>query len=234
MADNYKAIGYQCPSVAVDTVLFTVIENSLKVLLIKRGMQPFAGLWCLPGGFVKIEENLEDATKRELKEETGVDPKDLYLEQLYTWGNPKRDPRSRVISVSYFALADPTKVKPFVTGEEQIKDVQWFPVNDLPKLGFDHEHIVRYALKRLRYKLGYTAVGFELLPELFTLTDLQKLYEIILNEKLDKRNFRKKILSLGILEQTRHYKKGAHRPALLYKFKKAKPLSTFKRVQFER
>jgi 8-oxo-dGTP diphosphatase len=219
------------PSVAVDLVIFTIRNNDLKVLLIKRGQQPFAGFWCLPGGFVRIDESLEKAALRELEEETGV--KEVYLEQLYTFGESKRDPRGRVISVSYFALADSTKIKPFVTGQEEIKNVEWFSVKELPKLAFDHEDIIKYAIRRLRYKLEYTAVGLELLPELFTLTDLQKLYEIILNEKLDKRNFRKKIVSLGILEATKHYKKGAHRPAMLYHFKKAKPLSTFKRVQFE-
>lgn len=229
MADTEK---YQKPSVAVDIVLFTVTGSALKVLLIKRGLQPFAGHWCLPGGFVKIDESLENAAIRELKEETGVT--DVYLEQLYTFGAPKRDPRGRVISVSHYALVDATKIKPFVTGEEQIENVQWFPVSDLPKLAFDHEDIIKYAIKRLRYKLEYTAVGLELLPELFTLTDLQKLYEVILNERLDKRNFRKKLVSLGILEATRHYKKGAHRPALLYKFKRATPASTFKKVKFEK
>jgi 8-oxo-dGTP diphosphatase len=225
---------YPQPSVAVDVVVFTVGDSELRVLLIKRGLPPFKGSWCLPGGFIKLDETLRDAAKRELEEETGIAHKDLYLEQLYTFGGQKRDPRGRVISVAYFVLVDSTKTKPFVTGNEKIEDVQWFSVNNLPELAFDHEEIIKYAVKRLSYKLEYTAVGFELLPELFTLTDLQKLYEVILSEKLDKRNFRKKITSLGILEQTKHYKKGQHRPASLYKFKKAKPLSTFKRVRFEK
>ncbi len=223
---------YPKPSVAVDLVIFTVMENELKVLLIKRGREPFVGMWSLPGGFVRIHESLERAALRELEEETGV--KEVYLEQLYTFGEPKRDPRGRVISVTYFALVDSTKIKPFVTGSEQIQNVQWVSIDKLPRLAFDHTAIIKYALKRLRYKLEYTAVGLELLPKLFTLTDLQKLYEIILDEKLDKRNFRKKILSMGIVEATRHYKKGAHRPALLYRFKKTKPASTFKRVRFEK
>jgi 8-oxo-dGTP diphosphatase len=233
--ESYDVKKFDRPSVAVDIVIFSIIENDLKVLLIKRGIWPFAGQWSLPGGFVKMSESLEDAAKRELQEETGVNPKDVYLEQLYTWGEPKRDPRTRVVSVSYFALVNPTAIKPFVTGQEQISAVQWQSVYKLPKqLAFDHDKIINYALKRLRYKLEYTAVGLELLSELFTLTDLQRLYEIILNEKVDKRNFRKKILSLGILEKTKTFKKGAHRPAMLYKFKKAKPLSTFKRVKFEK
>jgi len=222
---------YPRPSVTVDVVIFTILENELKVLLIKRGRQPFAGRWCLPGGFVQIKESLENAALRELNEETGI--REVYLEQLYTFGAPNRDPRGRVISVAYYALADPTKIKPVVTGAEQIENVQWVSVKRLPHLGFDHEKIIKYALKRLRYKLEYTAVGFELLPELFTYTDLQRLYETIIGEKLDKRNFRKKILSMGIVEKTGSYKKGAHRPAMLYKFKKAKPLSTFQSVRFE-
>lgn len=230
---GYDVKKFERPSVAVDLVIFTVIEDRLKVLLIKRGQWPFAGQYSLPGGFVKMEESLEDAAKRELEEETGIS-KDVYLEQLYTFGEPKRDPRTRVISVAYFALADASKTRPFVTGKEKIIDVQWCSVNQLPKLAFDHEEIIKYALKRLRYKLEYTAVGLELLPELFTLTDLQKLYDIILGEKLDKRNFRKKILVMGILAASGHYKKGAHRPAMMYRFKKAKPLSTFKKVRFER
>jgi len=222
---------YSKPSVAVDIVVFTVIENELRALLIKRGRQPFSGFWGLPGGFVHISESPEDAALRELEEETGV--KKVYLEQLYTFGEPKRDPRGRVISVAYYALVDSTKIKPVVTGEEEIENVQWFPARELPKLAFDHEEIIRYAIKRLQYKLEYTSVGLELLPESFTLTELQKLYEIILNEKIDKRNFRKKILSMGILEQTREYKTGQHRPAVLYKFRKAKQLSKFKKASFE-
>jgi len=230
-AESYSKKGYEQLSVTVDLVIFTVIDNELKVLLIKRGQEPFIDFWALPGGFVRINESLEEAALRELKEETGIQK--VYLEQLYTFGNPKRDPRGRVVTISYFALVDSTKIKPVVTGEEQIKDVMWFSINKLPKLGFDHEDIVKYALKRLCYKLEYTAIGFGLLPEFFTLTDIQELYEIILNEKLDKRNFRKKILSMNLLETTKKYRKGQHRPALLYKFKKIKPTHTFKKIRFE-
>jgi 8-oxo-dGTP diphosphatase len=234
-AKTYDITKFAQLSVAVDLVVFTIIDEDLKVLLIKRGRWPFKGTWCLPGGFVKIKEDLERAARRELEEETGLKAKDIYLEQLYTFGDPKRDPRTRVISVAHFALVDSTKSKPFVTGEEQIKDVTWHPINNLPpKLGFDHKQIINYALKRLRYKLEYTAVGLELLPKSFTLTDLQTMYETILNEKLDKRNFRKKILSMNIIKATKIYKKGAHRPAMLYKFVKTKPKSTFKSVQFEK
>ncbi|MEK6816876.1 MAG: NUDIX domain-containing protein [Nanoarchaeota archaeon] len=222
---------YKRPSVAVDMVVFTATEDALKVLLIKRGKEPFSGHWCLPGGFMKIDESPENAALRELKEETGV--KDVYLEQLYTFGEPKRDPRGRVISISYFALVDSSRIKPFVTGQEKIENVQWCDIARLPKLGFDHKDIIEYALKRLRYKMEYTAVGLELLPYRFTLTQLQNLYEIILNEKIDKRNFRKKIVSMGIVESTGHVKKGSHRPAVLYRFRSAGQSSRFKKVRFE-
>lgn len=226
-----KLEDYKGPSVAVDMVVFTASEDALKVLLIKRGRDPFAGHWCLPGGFMHIDESPEDAALRELREETGV--KDVYLEQLYTFGEPERDPRGRVISISYFALVDSSKIKPFVTGQEKIENVRWCSVTSLPKLGFDHSDIIDYALKRLRYKMEYTAVGLELLPDRFTLTQLQNIYEVILNEDIDKRNFRKKIISMGIVESTGHMKKGSHRPALLYRFKSAKQSSKFKKVKFE-
>ncbi|MFH0868996.1 MAG: NUDIX domain-containing protein [archaeon] len=223
---------YAKPSVTADLVVFAVIENDLKVLLIKRGREPFSGMWCLPGGFVRVDESVESAAMRELKEETGVS--DVYLEQLYTFGNPKRDPRGRVITVAYYALVDSSKIKPHVTGDEGIESVQWFSVKELPKLGFDHDEIFHYALKRLRYKLEYTAVGLELLPELFTMTDIQNLYEIILGAKVDKRNFRKKMHLMNIVEATHHVKKGQHRPAILYKFKESKHQSKFKKVKFEK
>jgi 8-oxo-dGTP diphosphatase len=231
---KYDASKFERPSVTVDVVVFSVVEGELRTILIKRGQPPFQGHWALPGGFVKMDETLEDAALRELEEETGIKPDDVYLEQLYTFGEPKRDPRTRVITVAYFALVDSSKIQPFVTGNEEIREVNWSSVHDPPSnLAFDHRKILDYALKRLKYKLEYTAVGLELLPETFTLTDLQNLYEAILNEKLDKRNFRKKILSMGIVQPTRGYKKGGHRPAALYMFKGIKPASTFKRTKFE-
>ncbi|MEW5747702.1 MAG: NUDIX domain-containing protein [Candidatus Thermoplasmatota archaeon] len=232
---RYDVSEFERPSVTVDLVLFTVMDGSLKVLLIRRGQQPFAGCWALPGGFVRMDEALEEAAVRELEEETGVDAGGAYLEQLYTFGDPGRDPRTRVITVAYFALVDSSKVKPRVTGQEGISDVQWFPVHDLPEgIAFDHGGILEYALKRLRNKLEYTAVGLELLPDQFTLTELQSLYETILGEGLDKRNFRKKMMSMGVLKPTRAYRKGGHRPAMLYEFRDARPSSTFKKPRFER
>ena len=231
---EYDVSEFERPSVTVDLVMFTVMEGALKVLMVRRGQQPFSECWALPGGFVRMDETLEDAAARELAEETGVDSQGVYLEQLYTFGEPGRDPRTRVITVAYFALVDSSKTKPHITGQESISDVQWFTVSDLPsKIAFDHGDILEYALKRLRNKLEYTAVGLELLPELFTLTELQNLYETILGENLDKRNFRKKALSMGILEESGSYRKGGHRPAMQYRFKKTRPTSTFKRTRFE-
>lgn len=233
--EGYDASEFERPSVTVDLVMFTAMDRSLKVLLIRRGQQPFSGSWALPGGFVGMQETLEEAAARELEQETGVHAEGMYLEQLYTFGDPDRDPRTRVITVAYFALVDSSAVTPKVTGQEEISDVRWFSVRELPKdMAFDHRAILEYAVKRLRNKLEYTAVGLELLPDRFTLSELQSLYETIMGERLDKRNFRKKMLSMGILQPTKGYRKGGHRPAMLYQFKDAKPSSTFKRTRFER
>lgn len=203
--------------VTVDIILFTVIGNELKVLLVQRKFEPFKDKWVIPGGFVGLEEDLETAAKRELLEEAGV--KNVYFEQLYTFGDPERDPRGRVVTVAYFGLIDSSKIK--LKARTDAKDAKWFSFNKIPKLGFDHGLIIDSAIKRLRGKLAYTTVGFQLLPEKFTLTELQKLYEIILDRQLDKRNFRKKMFSLDILSVTSETKmEGAHRPAKLYKFKK--------------
>jgi len=205
---------YPRPSVTVDVIIFTLREDDLQVLLIKRGHPPFEGMWAIPGGFVDIVESLEDAALRELEEETGV--RDVYLEQLYTFGDPGRDPRGRTITVAYFALVPADTVR--LRAGDDAADVRWWSVYDLPPLAFDHAGILAYALQRLRYKLEYTAVGFELLPETFTLSELQAAYEVILGETLDKRNFRRKILSAGVIEQTSEYRTGEGRPAKLYRF----------------
>lgn len=211
-AYTYK---YPRPMVTVDTVIFTVQDDDLKVLLVKRGVEPHKGGWAIPGGFVHLDESLEDAARRELYEETNV--RDLYLEQLYTFGSPDRDPRGRVISVSYFALISAEKRE--LIARTDSTEVGWFSVYKLPALAFDHADIIEYALKRLRYKLDYTSAGFQLLPRKFTLTELQQMYEVILAKKLDKRNFRKKILSLNILTPLDESKmEGPHRPAKLYEF----------------
>jgi len=219
MLANYDKNKYERPSVTVDIVIFTVTENDLKVLLIKRKLPPFKNFWAIPGGFVRIDESLEEAALRELKEETNVSH--VYLEQLYTFGDPERDPRMRVITVAYFALISSERLD--LKASTDAVDVRWFSTKDLPDLAFDHKKITDYAVTRLRYKLEYTSVGFQLLPQEFTLTELQKTYEIILDRELDKRNFRKKVLSLNILEDTEKKKmKSLHRPAKLYCFSQKK------------
>jgi 8-oxo-dGTP diphosphatase len=211
---------YPQPSVTVDLIIFTIAEDDLKVLLIRRGQEPFKGRWALPGGFVEIDESLEEAAARELKEEVGVT--NVYLEQLYTFGDPKRDPRGRVISVSYFALIDAERQR--IVAASDAADAQWHSVFDprgMAKLAFDHGKILDYAVWRLRNKIEWTTVGYELLPKKFTLSELQRVYEIILQRPVDKRNFRKKILAQGqIIELNETRGDVAHRPARLYSFRK--------------
>ncbi|MFN8439869.1 MAG: NUDIX domain-containing protein [Caldilineaceae bacterium] len=208
---------YPRPAVTVDIILFTFHEEALKVLLIQRGHDPFAGKWALPGGFVEMDEDLSQAAMRELAEETNVT--DVYLEQLFTFGEPNRDPRTRVITVAYFALLGVDQAKQLqVRASSDAGDARWWDIYAMPELAFDHERILQYALQRLRWKLEWTALGFLLLPEQFTLTELQKVYETVLHEKLDKRNFRRKILSADLLEESGNLSKGDHRPAKLYRF----------------
>jgi 8-oxo-dGTP diphosphatase len=211
---------YDKLGVTVDIVIFSIKNDDLNVLLVKRKLQPFKDMWAIPGGFVRKNESLKKAAMRKLLEETGV--KDVYLEQLYTFGEPKRDPRGRIITIAYFALIDSTKIKPIARTD--VYETGWHSMYDIPKkLAFDHEDILKYAFQRLRYKLEYTTVGFQLLPKKFTLSELQKVYEIILSKELDKRNFRKKIASLNLLKALNENKmEGAHRPARLYSFKEKK------------
>lgn len=209
-----RSTQYHYPAVTADVIIFTLRDNDLQVLLVQRKHPPFEGRWAIPGGFVSKDESLEAAARRELKEETGVH--DLYLEQLFTFGDPKRDPRGRVITVSYFALVPaPLAVK----AGSDASNARWWPVNKLPALAFDHARILNYALQRLRYKLEYTAAGFQLLPPAFSLTDIQTAYEIILGEPLDKRNFRRRILQGNILEETGEFMLSRGRPAKLYRFR---------------
>jgi len=206
---------YPRPSVTVDCVVFGLDDEDLKVLLIQRQLEPFAHSWALPGGFVRMDEALEIAALRELEEETGISK--VYLEQLYTYGEPARDPRGRVITVAYYALAKLSDHS--VRAATDAENVGWFSVDDLPTLAFDHDSIIAMAHERLRGKVRYAPVGFELLPTRFTLTELQKLYEIVLGQELDKRNFRKKVLSMELLIETDEVQKDvAHRAARLYRF----------------
>ena len=213
---DYDPNQYERPSVTVDIVTFTLRDHDLKVLLIRRKRAPFAGYWAIPGGFVQMDESLEAGALRELEEETGV--RDVYIEQLYTFGQPNRDPRTRVITVAYFALV-PASTLPALQAGDDAADARWWSMYDLPSLAFDHAEILDYALTRLRYKLEYSAVGFELLPEKFTLSELQSTYEVILGEKLDRGNFRKKLHKAAIVEPTREYRNTGGRPARLYRFR---------------
>lgn len=210
---------YPRPSLTVDCVVFGIDDENLKVLLIQRGAPPFEGRWALPGGFVHMNESLDDAARRELQEETGLER--IYLEQLYTFGEPKRDPRGRVVSVAYYALVKLSDHR--VHAATDAREARWFSVWETPALAFDHEKLLETALTRLGGKVRYQPVGFELLPAKFTLTQLQQLYEKILRRELDKRNFRKKILSMDLLEELDEMEKDvAHRAARLYRFDKAK------------
>ncbi len=214
---GYDPEAYARPSVTVDVVVFTLQEADLEVLLVRRGQRPFAGMWALPGGFVRLDESLDEAARRELHEEAGVG--DVFLEQLYTFGDPARDPRTRVITVAYYALVPYEAVAGHHAGTDAT-ETAWFSLSALPELAFDHRQIVDYALERLRNKLEYTMVGFRLLPDTFTLSDLQRAYEIILGEELDKRNFRRKILAADILEETGElFREGEGRPARLYRYR---------------
>ena len=202
-------------AVAVDVVLFTIQDGLLKVLLVKRQHLPYRGAWALPGGLVGPEESVDSAALRELQEETNID--NIYLEQLYTFGETDRDPRGRVISVAYYALVNWQQFQ--LKARQRVSEASWFPVKRVPRLAFDHNRIIGYALERLRNKINYTTVGFQLLPRRFTLTELQRSYEVILGQRLDKRNFRRKMLQLRILKSTTEFKaNGRQRPARLYTF----------------
>jgi 8-oxo-dGTP diphosphatase len=204
---------YPHPAVTTDVVLFTIRQGVLSVLLIQRGNVPYKGMWALPGGFLDIDEDLEACAKRELLEETGVEG--VYLEQLYTFGDLQRDPRERVISVTYFALSQSDNLSPKASSDAAL--AAWFSICELPELAFDHANIIQMAHKRLVSKLGYTTIAFKMLPKSFTLSQLQSVYEILLNEKLDKRNFRKGMLARNIIKETGEYARtGNHRPAKTY------------------
>lgn len=203
---------------AVVVVIFTVRQGSLSVLLIERAAPPCAGQWALPGGLLLPGESLDEAARRKLEDETGVS--DVFLEQLYTFdhlGEGRAD-----IVVSYFALVDLARTRLRKDSEWR---PAWQPVHPLPHLAFDNEKVVSYAEERLRSKLEYTNVVYSLLPERFTLTRMQQVYEAILGERLDKRNFRRRVVGLGIVKETGEFEKvGAHRPAMLYEFTSREPM----------
>ena len=216
MAHTYQ---YPRAALTVDCVVFGFDESELKVLLIQRALDPFKGKWALPGGFVRVQESLEDAVRRELREETGVSQ--LFLEQLYTFGAVDRDPRERVVTVAYYALVKLSDHR--IHAATDACDAAWFAVSEARSLAFDHERILTLALERLKNKVRYQPIGFELLPPEFTLSQLQRLYETILETPLDKRNFRKKILSMDFVVALDEVEKDvAHRAARLYRFDRKK------------
>jgi 8-oxo-dGTP diphosphatase len=216
MAATYE---YPRPALTVDAAVFGLDEEDLKVLLIRRDLEPFQGQWALPGGFVRVEESLEEAVRRELQEETGITQ--VFLEQLYTFGAVDRDPRERVVTVAYYALVKLSDHA--IKAATDARDAAWFAISEAGCLAFDHDHVLAVALERLKGKVRYQPIGFELLPPQFTLSQLQRLYEIILEKPLDKRNFRKKILGMDFLVATDEVQKDvAHRAARLYRFDRKK------------
>jgi len=222
------SVHYEFPraALAVDCVVFGLDESDLKVMLIRRNLPPFEGEWALPGGFVRLEETTDEAARRELREETGLDQ--VFLEQLYTFSDLKRDPRERVISVAYYALVRLSDFQ--VQAATDANDAAWFRMGEAPRLAFDHNLILDTAYDRLKAKVRYQPIGFELLPKTLTLSQLQKMYETVLARPVDKRNFRKKILSMGILVETGEVQSGvAHRAARLYRFDEKQYLAMIKK-----
>ena len=216
--EEYKfSYKYPHPAVTVDCVIFGFDGTSIKVLLIQRGVEPYKGAWAFPGGFLRMDESAEEAAKRELMEETGL--KDIPLEQFYTFTHVDRDPRERVITIAHYALV---RMKEVIGGDDAAK-ASWFSYNEIPQLAFDHEMILRKALSHLKHEICFKPIGFDLLPEVFTMSEIQNLYEAILEVKFDRRNFYKKMLKLGILEEVgvREADSPARIPKM-YKFKSEK------------
>ena len=210
---------YARPALTADCVVFGLDDEELKILLIQRGIEPFKGQWALPGGFARVGESMDDAARRELEEETGL--RDVFLEQLYTFSTPERDPREHVVTVAYYALVNLSEHD--VQASTDASNAAWFCIDDVPLLAFDHAEILKAAHERLRGKIRYQPIGFELLSEKFPLRQLQSVYEKILDRHVDKRNFRKKILGMGILEELNEIETDvSHRAARLYRFNKQK------------
>jgi 8-oxo-dGTP diphosphatase len=226
---GYRPEKYPRPSVAVDLVVFTIIDAQLRVLLVRRKTQPFKGAWALPGGFVRVGESvaeqgedLDDAARRELSEETGLDAQAVYLEQLYTFGKSNRDPRMRVISVAYYALVRPD-LAPIVRAGGDASDADWFVVDGVQKLelAFDHREILAMALERIRGKLEYSNLAFDLVPATFTIPELRTTFSIVLDKPVDPGNFRRKfsrMLEDGLIEKAPGKRITTSKPATVYRF----------------
>jgi len=220
--------------VTVDAIVFGYSKiEGVSVLLVQRKYEPFKNYWALPGGFVEADESLEDAVRRELNEETGI--KVNYLEQLYTFGDPGRDPRQRIISIAHFALVNSSKFQQLKANTDA-ENAKWFNIQSLPKLAFDHQKILQTAIERMRAKIRYQPIGFELLDKEFPFSDLEKLYIALLGRAIDRRNFSKKVLGSGVLEETNEYAKqeGKGRPSKIFRFNKKRYKELLKNgVDFE-
>ena len=215
MEDNKYCYKYPHPAVTTDCVIFGFDGSELQVLLIERGIEPFKGKWAFPGGFLNMDETAGEGALHELKEETGLE--NAYIEQFNTYSDPGRDPRERVITIAHYALVRIQEVK----GGDDAAKAQWFPIDEVPQLAFDHDKILRDAMRKLRERIHFEPIGFELLPEKFTMRDLQILYESILGVKFDRRNFAKKMMHYELLNQLDEtVRPTAKRDALLYSFNK--------------
>lgn len=227
MSENKYCYKYPHPSVTTDCVIFGFDGDSLQILLIERGIEPFKGRWAFPGGFLNPDETAEEGAERELREETGLTG--AFIKQFHTYTDPNRDPRERVITIAFYALVRIQEVK----GGDDAAKAKWFPINEIPQLAFDHDRILRDAMRELRERIHFEPVGFELLPEKFTMKDLQLLYEAILDVKFDRRNFSKKMIHYGLLNQLdEKVWPTAKREALLYTFNKEK-YDEFKKKGFQ-
>ncbi len=217
MKEKNYCYKYPHPAVTADCVIFGFDGVGIKVLLIQRGIEPYKGKWAFPGGFMNIDETIEECAKRELEEETGL--KASSVEQFYTFTDVNRDPRERVITVAHYALVRLEEVK----GGDDARSAQWFAMNEIPSLAFDHDRILRIAVNRLKERICFEPIGFELLPETFTMSALQNLYEAILEMKFDRRNFYNKMLKLGILSEAEARPKDAsRRTPIKYRFNENK------------
>ncbi|MEA2098416.1 MAG: NUDIX domain-containing protein [Patescibacteria group bacterium] len=210
---------YKYSAAAVDLVVFAIIDGELNALLTKMKYKPFEGKLALPGGRIRVYESVDDCAKREIKEKIGIE--NIYMEQLYSFGDVKRDPSVRIISISYLALiGNVNNIKLKTT--EKYEKIYWMPINKISKLAYDHSEILKYALSRLKSKLIYTNIVCNLLPQKFSLSEMQRVHEIILNRKLDKRNFRKKVFALDLIKEAGREEGVSHRPSKLYSFKTKK------------